>query len=99
MSALFSVSASGMQAAQTTLDASAHNIAKLGTSGFRRQQVVRQSSATGGVETKVAPASVPGQAPEIDLVAPLQARSAFQLNAVVFKTNERMLGSLFDSTG
>ena len=99
MSALFSVSTSGMQAAQTTLDASAHNIANLGTSGFRREQVAQQSTATGGVETTVMPASVPGHAPETDLVALLQARSAFQLNLVVFKTDERMLGSLLNSTG
>lgn len=99
MSSSFSVSASGMQAAQATLDASAHNLANLGSPGFRRQQVLQQSTPTGGVETTVTSAPLPGHAPETDLVALLQARSAFQLNRVVFKADQWMLGSLLNSMG
>ena len=99
MSTLTSISASGMNAAQAALDLASHNIANLATPGFRRQQIAQETSATGGVETAPVTADMSGNAPETDLVALLQARTAFQLNLAVFRTGDRMMGSLLDSTG
>ena len=47
MTTLSNIALSGMRAAQTALDTSAHNIANLGTEGFHRQQVVQQEAPGG----------------------------------------------------
>jgi len=49
----FEPSKSGLQAEQRRLDASAHNVANVGTDGFRRQVATAQERPSGGVEARV----------------------------------------------
>lgn len=97
MGSLPSIAASGLQAAQTRLQASAHNIANLQTDRFQRQQVVQQADAGGGVTSSVTRASQPGPALEQDVVDQLAARNAFLANLAVFRRHDEMLGSLLDT--
>jgi len=99
MSTTMAIGASGLRAAQAVLDASAHNIANLGTAGFRRQTVVATPVASGGVTTSLAQAGQAGDDLEADIVAQLQARGAFMANLQVFKAADRMLGALLDVSG
>lgn len=93
----FAISLSGMNAAQTHLQASAHNIANLATDGFRRQQATPASMPSGGVSVSLAPAAEPGSSLETDMVGLLEAKNAFLANLAVFKTSDRMVGSLLDT--
>lgn len=99
MSSLSAISLSGMNAAQSALSASAHNIANLSTTSFRREQVTMASAVGGGVTTSVLRASVDGHALEADIVGQLVAKNHFLANLAVFKTSDQMRGSLLDMTG
>ena len=92
-----SIAASGMQAAQTRLNASANNIANAGTDGFRRQEVVQAAQPEGGVSASNRRADAEGSALETDLTAQLQAKNAFLANLTVFKTSDQMAGVLLDT--
>lgn len=93
------ISLSGMNAAQTALDASAHNIANAGTAGFRRQQVSQAAAPGGGVATTLTQAPEPGAALETDMVDQLVAKNAFLANLAVFRASDKMLGALMDAQG
>lgn len=98
MSSLAAIALSGLNAAQAGLRTSAHNIANLGTAGFRRQELVLASGgAGGGVATSLRQASRPGDALATDVVGQLQARNAFLANLAVFRADDRMVGSLLDT--
>ena len=99
MSTTMAIGASGMRAAQAALDTAAHNIANLGTAGFRRQTVAATPLPSGGVTTTLAQAAQAGDNLEADVVAQLQARGAFVANLQVFRAADRMLGTLLDATG
>jgi len=99
MSSLAAIAMSGMSAAQLSLQVSAHNIANLGTAGFRRQQLTQTTQAAGGVATSLTRAAQPGPAPEVDLVSQLQAKNAFLANLAVFRANNAMTGALLDAVG
>ena len=96
MTSISSIALSGMNAAQATLNASAHNIANLNTPGFRRQEVVQSAQAGGGVSTALTAAEVEGAALEADVVAQLQAKNAFLASLAVFKTSNKLAGALLD---
>jgi len=64
MSSIHAIAVSGMSAAQSRLQASAHNIANLNTADFRRQQVVQAADVLGGVSTSVVQAQQRGHAAE-----------------------------------
>ena len=98
MASISSISLSGMNAAQTHLDSSAHNIANNSTTEFRRQQVVQTEQKDGGIATALTKAADAGHALETDLVAQLQAKNAFLANLAVFKTSNQMAGALLDKT-
>jgi flagellar basal body rod protein FlgG len=95
MASITSIARSGMSAAQTQLNASAHNLANLNTEGFKRQQVTQTAQPGGGVNATVTPTSAPGSALVDDVVAQLQAKNAFMANLTVFKTQDKMAGALF----
>jgi len=97
MSSLSAISLSGMSAAQTALDASAHNIANLATGDFRRAQVAQASASSGGVTTSLTQASERGTAVEADMVGQIVAKNAFLANLAVFKTSDKMLGTFLDA--
>lgn len=88
---------SGLQAAQTRLQVSAHNIANSQTEGFQRLQVEQSSQAGGGVGTQATRSSQPSAGLEADVVAQLQARNAFLANLSVFKTQDAVLGTLLNA--
>jgi flagellar hook protein FlgE len=98
MNSLLTISASGMQAAQTAARASAHNVANLSTAGFRREQVSFNAAAGGGVTATVSRATVAGNALETDVVGQLAAKNQFLANLAVFKTGDQLMGSLLDVT-
>lgn len=87
---------SGMNAAQTRLNAAAHNVANVQTEPFRREQVVQQTQPSGGVSTSLTRASNMGAALETDMVDQMQASSSYLANLAVFRTSDRMLGALLD---
>lgn len=99
MSSTSAIAMSGLSAAQLRLQSSAHNIANLSTDGFRRQQVQQASNPLGGVRTSITQAVQPGQTLEAEVVAQLQARTDFLANLAVFRTSDRMTGSLLDAFG
>jgi flagellar hook protein FlgE len=93
-----SVSLSGMNAAQARLDAAGHNVANLLTDGFRRERVAQATTPEGGVSTSLSQVSQTGSALEADMVDQLQASSSYLANLAVFRTSDRMIGSLLDET-
>ena len=97
MSSISAISLSGMNVAQTALDASAHNIANLATRGFRREQVAQATTSSGGVTATLTQASAPGNATETDMVGQLVAKNSFLANLAVFRTSDKMLGALLDA--
>lgn len=99
LSSIHAIALSGMSAAQVQLQASAHNIANLNTANFKRQQVLQATQPAGGVRTSLAQAGQPGGAAETDLVTQLQARNAFLASLAIFRTSDRMTGTLLDTLG
>jgi len=96
MNTTSSIALSGMQAAQTRLQASAHNVANLSTEDFRRQEVRQTPRSDGGVNAEVERATKTGPALLRDVVEQLEAKNAFLANLAVFKTNDRLAGALLD---
>lgn len=97
MASITSIALSGMHAAQTALNTSAHNVANLETKGFRRQEVVQSEQAGAGVQTRVTQSSAEGADLAADVVTQLQAKNAFLANLRVFKTGAEMAGTLLDT--
>jgi flagellar basal body rod protein FlgG len=96
MSYISSIALSGMNAAQSTLNSSAHNVANMNTSGFRLQEVVQSAQTGGGVSTSLTTASAEGASLETDVVTQLQAKNAFLASLAVFKTSDKMAGALLN---
>ena len=96
MSSISSIAQSGLNTAQTRLNASAHNVANLSTDGFRRQEVVQTEQPGGGVSPSIRRATSVGAALESDVVEQLQAKNSFLANLAVFKTSNQMAGVLLD---
>jgi flagellar hook-associated protein FlgK len=96
MNSISSVSLSGMNAAQTALDAAASNVANASTPDYRRREVTNLQTAQGGVTAEVRSSDAAGPALETDLVAQLQAKNAFLANLAVFKSSNSVAGALLD---
>lgn len=97
MAPISSIAHSGLQAAQTRLQASAHNVANLQTEGFQRQEVRQQARADGGgVDAGTVRSPRAGAALEADVVEQLAAKNAFVASAAVFRAADRMAGTLLD---
>lgn len=90
------IALSGLQAAQTRLDASAHNIANLQTDNFHRQEVSQQSEDGGGTRVQVRRSPVPGEALPRDLVEQFSAGYSFVANLKVIETERKMTGALLN---
>ena len=93
MSSISSIALSGMNAAQTQLDAAAGNVANAQTEGYRRREVQQSPQADGGVSASVVSTQEQGPSLETDLVNQLQAKNAFLANLAVFKTGNAMAGA------
>ena len=98
MNALSSIALSGLNAAQTQLDASANNIANLSSTDYHRELVSQTEQPGGGVGTQVSRAAQPGDALEQDVVGQLMAKNSFMANLAVFKTSVRLTGTLLNTT-
>ncbi len=96
MNAAASIALTGMNAAQHTLRSHAHNLANLGTEGFRRERTRQATAPGGGTSTAVAQLPVAGAAMADDLVGQMQAGHAFAANLAVFKTARQMSQTLLD---
>lgn len=97
MSTISSISLSGMNAAQTRLQASAHNIANFNTPDFTRQEVMQSTLAEGGTRADVVHAGSSGANLEADIVQQLLAKNSFMANLSAFKASNAALGSLLDT--
>ena len=97
MNSVSSIALSGLNAAQNSLNTSAHNVANLETEGFKRQESVQTEQAGGGVSTTVREASTAGNALEQDVVTQLQAKHAYIANLAVFKAQDKMAGALLNT--
>ena len=102
---------SGMQAAYTKINASAHNTANISTDGFKKQRVLLSEARNGGVTTSIETVDDPGpsylsqsgavvEASNVDLleevVDQITAKHAFKANAAVYKTSYEMQDSILD---
>lgn len=96
MTALTSIALSGMNAATTRMGVAAHNVANAATASFRRQAVLQQSQAGGGVATQVTQAAVPGTNLAADLVDQKVALYSFKANLRTVQAHDEMLGTLLD---
>ncbi len=96
MNALPSIALSGLNAAQTRLNASANNIANMNTEGFRRDEVSATAAAGGGVEVSVAKADTVGTNLVQDVVEQKLAVLEFKANVQVLRTADQMVGTLLD---
>ncbi len=96
MNTASAISRSSLQAAQTRLQVAAHNVANSQTSGFEPLAAQQAPQSGGGVSTRVERLPSDREDMERDMVAQLQAQNALLANLSVFKTHERMLGSVLD---
>lgn len=96
MNTLSSIALSGLNAAQTRLNATANNIANLNTESFRRDEVTAQAVPGGGVSVSVAKADQPGADLVRDVVDQKLAALEFKANVQVLKTSGRMMGTLLN---
>jgi len=103
----FSISLSGMSAAQKQLDAIASNIANANTPGYKSQRVNLLTAPSGGVETSVQTDNSPNskqqsaaQSSNVDLtresVNLLRSKSLYAANGMVIQADNQMLGKLLD---
>lgn len=100
-----SIGLSGMRAAQSQLDTTAHNVANAQTPNFRRQTVTPTAApGLGGVTTTVTqqPASAVQSTAEVDhmpddMVAQKMAVYNFAANLRSVEAEDQMLGSLLDT--
>lgn len=96
MSSVLSTALSGLTAATTRLDVSAHNIANSDTPRFRRQEVVKATQPEGGVRVSVQPSPQEGGDLARDLITQLSASYTYKANLHVLETANEMSGSLLD---
>jgi len=94
-----SIALSGMSAAKSALQVSAHNIANSDTAGFRRQTLLQVPAAGGGVSTSLSRSPQLGSSLETDMVGLLHAKNAFLANLAVFRASDKMAGTLLDTVG
>jgi flagellar basal body rod protein FlgC len=99
MNSISSISLSGMNAAQTSMSASAFNIANPGIDGSRREQVQQSTVSPAGITANVGHAVRTGDDSVTDMVGMLQAKNAFLANLAVFKTGAGMTGTLLATLG
>ena len=91
-----SIALSGMRAAQTRLDASAHNIANLQTKDFHRQEVTQQAVEGGGTSAQLRSAQAAGEDLPTDLVEQVSASYSFIASLKVIETEKKMMGALLN---
>jgi len=93
---------SGMRAAQRRLDSHAHNVANVQTPDFRRQVTTQTARPeTGGVDSQITRetgVSAPFDRLADDLVGQRMSLYSFAANLRTVQAEDRMLGTLLDTT-
>ena len=97
MSYAMYIARTGLAAASTRLNASAHNVANAQTEGFRPQRVTQQASVPAGVQASVVPSQAWGTDLATELVEQMSTALAFKANLQVIRTSDRMLGAWLDT--
>jgi flagellar hook-associated protein FlgK len=98
MNSLSSIARSGMNAALLRLDTAANNVANAETPGYRRQFVLQEEQAAGGVTVSVGQSAVESESLADDMVQQMVASYSFKANLRVIQTQDHMLGSLLDTS-
>lgn len=93
MNAITGIATSGLRAASSGLQATAHNLA---TPDATRQSVALSAGATGGVSATVIEAPADPAAPLGDVAAMLTYKAMAGANLFVLKVADQTLGSLLD---
>ena len=96
MNAITGIATSGLRAASTGLQATAHHLANLATPDATRQSVALSAEATGGVSATVVDAPADPAAPIEDVAAMLTYKVMASANLFVLKVADETLGSLLD---
>ncbi len=101
MNSTSSIAMSGLNAASTRLNVSAHNIANSQTPDFKPQRVQQTALAEGGVNVTVDSADTAQAAPLAnlakDLVTQMVAAYEFKANLKVIQTQQDLLGQWLDT--
>lgn len=97
MNAVSATALSGLSAAQADMQTRAHNLANLGTEGFRRSLPQNSSADGGGVTVSISQAAAPGNSIVDDMVGQVQAYQAFMANLAALRKGDAMLGALLDT--
>jgi len=87
-----------MQAAQSQMDVAASNIANAGTAGYKRLRAETTTQPGGGVAVSVGVTGQTGSDLATDVVSQLQAKNSFIANLAVFKSADKMVGKLLDTS-
>ncbi len=96
MNAITGIATSGLRAASSGLQATAHNLANLATPEATRQTVALSVQATGGVSSTVVDAPADPAAPIEDVAAMLTYKTMAGANLFVLRVADQTLGSLLD---
>jgi flagellar hook-associated protein FlgK len=97
MHSISSIALSCLNAASLSLNASANNVANALTPGYRREQVVQQSDADGGVSAALRQLPESEENLADDIVSQRAASYVFKANLRVIQTSDRVLGALLDA--
>jgi flagellar basal body rod protein FlgG len=106
------IAASGLRAANTRIEVSAHNVANANTDGFDPQRVDQARLANGGTRASISQPDLSnplymrdGQLTEAsgtdftsETIEQMRATQAFKASIAVLRSSDQMLGSLFDAT-
>ena len=98
MSSVSAIALSGMRSAQAQLQASAAGIAGAAM-GRPASPAAPDTAVDGRASTTTSQAFEPGDSLATDMVGLLQGKNAFFANLAVFRTTDRMVGSLLDALG
>ena len=96
MNAITGIATSGLRAASSGLQATAHNLANLATPEATRQTVALSAQATGGVSASVVEVPADPAAPIEDVAAMLTYKAMAGANLFVLRVADQTLGSLLD---
>ncbi|HEV7914120.1 MAG TPA: flagellar basal body protein, partial [Albitalea sp.] len=80
------------------LDAAANNVSNAQTTGYRRQFVLQEEQAGGGVAVSVGRSGFESENLADDIVQQMVASYSFKANLRVIRTQDELLGSLLDVT-
>jgi flagellar hook protein FlgE len=97
MNSIKSIAISGMNVAALDMSVAANNIANAVTPVFRRQQLVQQEQAGGGVSASVTQAEEAGSDLATDTVRQMTALYLFKANLRTVQVEHEMLGTLLDT--